>query len=114
MERELQVDEDDVDFIDFHSLRRFFSVRFIEEMEEKCNLVAARLVEGVFWEEAGVVVHGWRSDGRERVIRIRNVSPEVGKETMWKVAEEWGEVLDVRRMGAGSYGSRWGQKMSGT
>ena len=70
MERELQVDEDDVDFIDFHSLRRFFSVRFIEEMEEKCNLVAARLVEGVFWEEAGVVVHGWRSDGRERVIRI--------------------------------------------
>ena len=113
MDNELGLDEEEVDYVMFHTFKRCMVIIIVEGKEDRCDLVAAKLGEGVFWADSGMVVHGWRSDGRERIIRIRNVSPEVGENEIWRVAEEWGDVLDVRRVLAGSFGEKWKSKMSG-
>ena len=90
------------------------SIRFKEDKEEKLDLVAAKLEEGVFWKDSGMVIYGWRNDGKVRTIKIKNVSPEVGQKVIWEMAEEWGEVLDVRQIGGGSFGYKWKEMMSGS
>ena len=63
--------DEEIDYAMFHTLKRCFVIRFKEEEEEKCDLVAAKLEEGVFWKDSGRVIYGWRSDGRERMIKIK-------------------------------------------